>query len=88
MCHGGQLAILKHLDNSPRINRLRHFSGCAKNRANDTFKLLQTKELLQMCQIAPRMPEIMTHPNSLILLKLCGCFIDFCFPLELTSGGA
>ena len=41
-----------------------------------------------MCHIAPKTPEIMTHPNVLILLDLGGCFIDFCFPLVLTSGGA
>ena len=55
---------------------------------DDTYKVLILKELSQMFQIARKMPEIMTHPNVLILLDLGGCFIDFCFPLVLTLGGA
>lgn len=51
---------------------------------DDTYKLLILKELLQMFQIARKMPEIMTHPNVLILLELGACFIIFRSPYRLT----
>ena len=86
MCHGGQIAILTHLDNSFVIKGLGRFLPKAKSGCMTHFNLLYLKGLSQMFQNPEIWTEIMTHLNLLLLLGLGACFTIFCLPYTLDIG--